>query len=99
MPTGVDDMNRFVATRESVLNERKQQTIGFVVAVEERTDVTCLAELGTGKGDGFHGRSHNVFLSYVRKKALRLLHVLPALANLVLTKPRLESLLLPPPQI
>ncbi len=41
-----------IAALESVLYEREQYAILFVVAVEKRTDVTYVAELGTGKGNG-----------------------------------------------
>jgi hypothetical protein len=36
----VDDVNRFVATLEAVLDERKQHAIFFVVTVEERAHMT-----------------------------------------------------------
>ena len=35
----IDDVNRLVATSESVLDERKQNPILFLVAVEEGTDM------------------------------------------------------------
>jgi hypothetical protein len=48
----INDMNRLVTTLEPVLNERKQHAILFVGAIEERTDMTCFAKLGAGKGNG-----------------------------------------------
>ena len=57
-------MNCPVATLEPVLNEWKQHTILFIVAIEERTHVPCFVKLGAGKGnrccDGFHGVLHEV---------------------------------------
>jgi hypothetical protein len=40
----------FIATLKPVLYEWKQRAVLFVVAVEKRTDVTYVAELGAGKG-------------------------------------------------
>src|ERR1700730_1940970 len=48
----INEGNRLVATLEPVLNERKQHAILFVGAIEERTDMTCFAKLGAGKGNG-----------------------------------------------
>jgi hypothetical protein len=52
MPIRFDDVNRLVAAREPVRDERKQHPILFVVIVEERAHVTDVAELRTGKGNG-----------------------------------------------
>jgi hypothetical protein len=41
----IHDVNRFVATLEPVLNERKQHAIFLVVAIEKRADMTHFAEL------------------------------------------------------
>ena len=48
----INEVNRLVATLEPVLNERKQHAILFVGAIEERTDMTSCAKLGSGKGNG-----------------------------------------------
>ncbi len=48
------DMNRFVARLEPVLDERKQDPILLVVAIEKRTDVTYLVELRACKMNGSH---------------------------------------------
>jgi hypothetical protein len=58
----INHVNRLVATREPVLNERKQHAILFVVAVEKRAHMTCFAELRAGKGDGCEIPLHGVFL-------------------------------------
>jgi hypothetical protein len=42
----------FIAALKDVLYEWKQHTVLFVVAVEERTDVTYVAELRAGKEIG-----------------------------------------------
>jgi hypothetical protein len=47
----INHVNRLVATLEPILNERKQHAILFVVAVEERTNMTCFLELGASKGN------------------------------------------------
>src|SRR5438105_4821453 len=61
----INDVNRFVATRESVFDERKQHTIPFFVAVEERAHMTCLVELRAGKGNGCRVFLHGVFLLWI----------------------------------
>ena len=43
--------NRLVATLESVLNEREEHAILFVVAIEKYADMTYFAELGACKGN------------------------------------------------
>jgi hypothetical protein len=48
----IDDMNRFVTAVKPVLDEWKQHTIRFVVAVEKRANMTSLAQLGSGEGNG-----------------------------------------------
>jgi hypothetical protein len=48
----IHDVNRLVATLEPVLNERKQDAIFLVVAIEKRADMTHFAELGASKGNG-----------------------------------------------
>jgi hypothetical protein len=52
-----------IATRKPVLYEWKQHAVLFVVAVEKRTDVTYVAELGAGKGNWGHGVLHGVYLA------------------------------------
>ena len=47
----VDYVDRLIAAREAVLDERKQDAIFFLVAVEKRADVTRFAQLGAGKGN------------------------------------------------
>jgi hypothetical protein len=53
----------FIATLKPILYEWKQHAVLFVVAVEKRTDVTYVAQLGTGKGDWCHGLLHGVYLA------------------------------------
>src|SRR6266850_2740394 len=48
----VDDVNRFVAAREAVLDERQQHPIFLIVAVEKRADMACVAELRAGERNG-----------------------------------------------
>jgi hypothetical protein len=52
-----------IAARKPVLYEWKQHAVLFVVAVEKRTDVTYVAQLGTGKGNWRHGLLHGVYLA------------------------------------
>jgi hypothetical protein len=40
-----------VASGEPIFDERQQDTILFIRAVEERADVTILAQLGAGEGN------------------------------------------------
>ena len=49
MALGADDMDRLMAAVEAILNEWQQNTVFFVLTIEERTDMTCLIEVGTGK--------------------------------------------------
>jgi hypothetical protein len=67
----INDVNRLVTTLEPVLNERKQHAILFVVAVEERTDMTYFVKLGTGKMNGRRGRLHMVVFPPCRSPAMR----------------------------
>jgi hypothetical protein len=64
MLIGVNDVDCPVAAGESVLNKRKQDTISFVGAVKEGTDMPYLAELGAGEGDGCRGRLDGLCLLY-----------------------------------
>jgi hypothetical protein len=48
---GAENMDCFVAAVETVLNEWQENTILFVFAIEESTDVPCLRQLGTCKWD------------------------------------------------
>jgi hypothetical protein len=52
-----------IATLKPVLYEWKQHAVLFVVAVEKRTDMTYVAQLGTGKGNWCHGPLHGVYLA------------------------------------
>jgi hypothetical protein len=45
----INNVNRLVATLESIPYEREQDPILFVIAVEESADMTSFIELGTGK--------------------------------------------------
>jgi hypothetical protein len=56
-------VDRLIATLEPLLYEWKQHAVLFVVAVEKRTDVTYVAQLGTGKGNWRHGVLHAVYLA------------------------------------
>jgi hypothetical protein len=46
---GADDVDRLMAAVEAILNEWQQNTVFFVLTIEERTDMACLIEVGTGK--------------------------------------------------
>jgi hypothetical protein len=46
-----DDMNRFVAAVETILNEWQENTVFFVLAVEECADVAWSRQLSTCKRD------------------------------------------------
>src|SRR5258705_11766921 len=48
----VDYVDRFVAAREAVLDERQQHPIFLIVAVEKRADMAGVAELRAGEGNG-----------------------------------------------
>src|ERR1700674_3469134 len=63
MLRGIYDVNRLIATLKPVLYEWKQHAVLFVVAVEKRTDVTYVAQLGTGKGNWCHGVLHGAYLA------------------------------------
>src|SRR6266446_3919210 len=52
-----------IATLKPVLDEWKQHTVLFVFAIEKRTNVTYVAQLGTGKGNWCHGLLHGVYLA------------------------------------
>jgi hypothetical protein len=59
----IDHMDGLITTLKSVLYEWKQHSVPFVVAVEKRTDVTYVAQMGTGKGNWCHGLLHGVDLA------------------------------------
>jgi hypothetical protein len=59
---GIHDVNRLIATLETVFDERKQHAILFVVAIEKCADMTYFTELGTGKGNRCSGLLHAVLL-------------------------------------
>jgi len=59
----IDDVDGPIATLKPVLYEWKQHAVLFVVAVEKRTDVTYVAQMGTGKGNWCHGLLHGVDLA------------------------------------
>ena len=44
----VDDVNRLIAAREAVLDERQQHPIFLFFAVEQCADMACVAELRAG---------------------------------------------------
>jgi hypothetical protein len=52
-----------IATLKPALYEWKQHAVLFVVAVEKRTDMTYIAQLGTGKRNWGHGLLHDVCLA------------------------------------
>jgi hypothetical protein len=52
-----------IATLKPVLYEGKQHAVLFVVAVEKRTNVTYVAELGAGKGNWRHRVLHALYLA------------------------------------
>jgi len=49
----VDDVNRFVAAREAVLDERQQHPIFLIFAVEQCADMARVAELRASKKASF----------------------------------------------
>src|SRR6266853_6321407 len=57
----INDVNRLVSPLEPIPNERQQHAILFVIAIEKRADMTCLAELRSSQADGrrdlFHSSS------------------------------------------
>jgi hypothetical protein len=59
----IRDVSRLIAPLEPrpLVNAAK---ILFVATVEERTDITCFAELETGEGNGRRGRLHDVLAPY-----------------------------------
>jgi hypothetical protein len=85
MLTRINHVNRLVAALEAVLNEGEQDAIFFFFAIEKRADVTRVAELGTGKGDGRSDPTHSV-VSYVGNAGLLTL-ILRNDAFLVTTHP------------
>jgi len=46
----IRDVSRLIALLEPAFSERSQDTL--MATVEERTDITCFAELETGEGNG-----------------------------------------------
>ena len=62
-PPWIYHVDGLIATLKPVLYEWKQHAVLFVVAVEKRTDVTYVAELGAGKGNWGHGVLHGVYLA------------------------------------
>src|ERR1700722_1510511 len=60
----INDVNRLIATLEPGFDKRKQYAIRFIVAIEERTEMTCFAELGAGKRNRCHGLLHGSFLPF-----------------------------------
>jgi hypothetical protein len=63
MLSGIYHVDGLIAALKAVLYEWKQRAVLFVVAVEKRTDVTYVAELGAGKGNWGHGVLHGVYLA------------------------------------
>src|SRR5882672_7590141 len=61
----VDDVNRSVAAREAVLDERQQHPVFLVVAVEKRADMACVAELRAGQRNGCGAFLHGALLPRV----------------------------------
>jgi hypothetical protein len=56
---GTKDVNRLVVTFGFLLNEGKQYAMRFVIAVEERVDMACLAEFGASYANGYSGPLHD----------------------------------------
>jgi len=56
----IDDVNSLMPTLESVFNEREQNPILFVWAVEECADMARLVDLGTSKRNRSRGLLHDV---------------------------------------
>jgi hypothetical protein len=60
VPVGVYDVERPISTIESIFDERKKDAVFFVGATEEGTNMTLLAELGTGKINGGRFGTHKI---------------------------------------
>jgi len=58
--TGIDDVNGLVATFETVADERQQNAVGVLAAIEEGADMAIFAKLGPGKPDSFGLLGHGV---------------------------------------
>ena len=69
MLTRINHVNRLVATLEPVLDEGEQDAILFFFTIEKRADMTRVAELGSGKGDGRSDPAHFV-VSYMGNAGL-----------------------------
>src|SRR5436189_196378 len=54
----VDDVDGLVAAFQSILNERQQDAILLLVAIEQSADVPHLVEARTGEGDRLRVLSH-----------------------------------------
>ena len=61
----IDHVNRLVAAREAVLDEGQQHPIFLIVAVEERADMACVAELRAGQRNGCGAFVHGALLPRV----------------------------------
>src|SRR5215469_13760150 len=51
----VNNVYRFIAALETILDKRKQYAVLLFFAVEKRADVTRFVELGSCKGNGGRG--------------------------------------------
>jgi len=54
----INNMNRPVAARKPIFYEWEQDSILFLITIEEGADVTGFVELGTGKRNGSRGLLH-----------------------------------------
>src|SRR5471032_2905503 len=67
----IHNVDGLIATLKPVLYEWKQHAVLFVFAVEKRTDVTDVAQMGTGKGNWCHSLFHGVPSPYYESPARR----------------------------
>jgi hypothetical protein len=68
----VDDVNRFVAAREAVLNERQKDPILFIFAGEQCADMACVAELRASQGNGCGAFLHGALIPRVVARIKRI---------------------------
>ena len=61
----INNMDRFVTAFETVFDKRKRHAVLVFWAFENRSDMTCFAELGAGKRNGCADLRHVVILRSV----------------------------------
>jgi hypothetical protein len=71
-PRGINEMDSFVSPVETILHERAEHAMLLVGAVEERANMTTLAESTPGKLLGFRGGLH--LLTFTQRAAFSPAH-------------------------